>query len=193
MPRQPKRFSLAMRGPWGKGEWSSTPNVPEFIGEGIRDDERDEMGDVTAETRDLFYQARRDVAVFLFGHEEKSLQPRFEAAIHERHLELKLEVAHRAEPADDCARLGISRELHKQAVKGGDPHIFNPRDCFVEEDDAFVWCKEAAFFGIERDGDDDFIAQFRGTFDDVEVAVGDGIKRACVNCAFHECRLWQRF
>ena len=192
-PRQPKRFSLAMRGAWGKGEGSSTSNVPEFIGEGIRDDEGDEMGDVSAEAGDFFDEARRDVAVFLFGHEEECFEPRLKAAIHEGHLELKLEVAHRTQPTDDRAGFGISCEFDEETVKGCDAHILDSGDCFVEQRDAFFGCKESALFGIERDSDDDLFAQFRGALDHVEVAVGDGIKGACVDCAFHGYRLWQRF
>src|SRR6185503_16476936 len=62
-----------------------------------------ERADVAAVARNLADQARADVRGVERRHHEDGLEPGREMPVHERHLVLVLEVAHRAQPADQDA------------------------------------------------------------------------------------------
>src|SRR3546814_17308806 len=59
----------------------------------------DEGVDVAAEPADLLHEARGDELLAFRGHEEDGLDAGVEAGVHRRHLELVLEVRHRAQAA----------------------------------------------------------------------------------------------
>src|SRR5262249_52154452 len=65
---------------------------------------RDQALDGASVTGDLLDQARRDVRVRLVRHEKDGLDLLAQLPVHQRHLELVLEVRHRPESADDRAR-----------------------------------------------------------------------------------------
>ena len=62
-----------------------------------------------AEPRDLLHQRRVQVGVALARHQERHFERGRQPAVHERHLELELEVAHRAQTADHHQRAGALR------------------------------------------------------------------------------------
>jgi hypothetical protein len=59
--------------------------------------------DVAAQRGDLAHERRREVRVVLVRREEDRLELRPQVPVHERHLELVLEVGDGAQPADDDA------------------------------------------------------------------------------------------
>src|SRR6187397_2889724 len=69
--------------------------------EPARDRCRHHRADVTAELGDLLDQARAQVGMLECGHEEDSIDFGRQLAIGVRHLQFRLEVAHRAQAADD--------------------------------------------------------------------------------------------
>src|SRR5688500_13762432 len=71
--------------------------------------------DVTAETRDLADQARRQERVCRVGRHEQHLDVGRQMLVHERHLELEFEVRHRAQTAQDGPRADPPREVHGES------------------------------------------------------------------------------
>ena len=159
----------------------------------FRDHCGDEMADVAAEAGNFFHQPRRDVAVFFFGHEKERFKAGRKSAIHQCHLKFKFKITDGTDAADDCASILLLRKLDEQSVECGDAHISYPGNHGVEQRDAFFGREESLLFGVEGDGDDDLFAQLGCTFDHVEMTVGDGIKRASVDCAFHTACVAERF
>ena len=74
-----------------------------------------------AELEDLLHEPRREVRVALGRHHEDGLDARVQAPVHERHLELVLEVGDRAEAAHDDRRAPtLLRVVDEQAGEGVD-------------------------------------------------------------------------
>ena len=73
-----------------------------------------ERRDVAAELRDLADDRRRDEHVLLGRRQEQRFDIGIEVAVHSRHLELVFEVGHRAQAAQDDARVLLVDEIHQQ-------------------------------------------------------------------------------
>ena len=86
------------------------------------DHRRHQLAHPPAELEDLLHQPRREIRVALRGHHEHGLDARVQAAVHERHLELVLEVRDRAQPAHDHGGPDLLRVVHEQAREGVDLH-----------------------------------------------------------------------
>lgn len=157
----------------------------EFFAQRHGDRGGNERGDIAAEACDLLYQAGGNIAVVLARHEEHRLESRGEAAIHEGHLEFELEVAHGAQSADDGAGFLAPREFDEEAGEPCDSDVSQSRNGLAEEGDPLVGREEAAFFRVAGDGHENLVKDVRGAREHVEVAVGDGVERACVDGAFH--------
>ena len=108
-------------------------------------------GDVAAELRHLLGQRRADVAVLERGHQEGGVDLGRELAVRERHLQLGLEVADRAQPAHDEAGAVAPREVDGQAVERVDADVLaEVRDAAPDEVDALVDAEQRRFFGLFR-------------------------------------------
>src|SRR5206468_1370219 len=57
-----------------------------------------QAGEVAAQPGHFLDDRRRQIDVFLAGHEEDGLHALVQVAVHERHLQLELEVRHGTEP-----------------------------------------------------------------------------------------------
>ena len=141
--------------------------------------------DHATEPADFFHDAGAEIGVFLRRHEEDRLDLRLEFAVHQRHLKLELEVRNRAQPADDGRRALLARELDKQAVETGDADVFKPSDRARNQRRALGSGKKAAFLVIDGHGDDDLVEKLGCASDDVEVAIGHGVKAAGIDRASH--------
>src|SRR5438034_7593399 len=75
---------------------------------------------VAAEARDFTHQARAQVGEVERRHEEHRLDARSEVPVHERHLKLVLEVAHRPQAPDDERRARRAGEVGEQAAERAD-------------------------------------------------------------------------
>src|SRR5215468_6408636 len=94
-----------------------------LFGESLLDDRRHHAGHRRAEAGDFLDEARRDVRVLLVGHQEHRLDGAPQLAIHQRHLELVLEVRHGADAADDAVGALARDEIDQEAVERDDPEI----------------------------------------------------------------------
>jgi hypothetical protein len=104
-------------------------------------------------------------------------------------LHLDLEVADRAQAADDGGRIARSGELDRQAIERVD---VDPLVRYVvrleggaDDLDALLDRQQGRLLRIGQYGDDDRIEHRGGALDDVEVAVRDRVERAWVDRDAH--------
>src|SRR5205823_2461053 len=113
----------------------------------------------------------RDEQEFRGGHEVDHLDLRSERTVHVRHLELKLEVGKRADPAHDEARATGARELDLQAIERADLDVGVLRARLAHQLDTLVRRKDRLLREIPPDADDHAVEEARGALDDVDVSV----------------------
>ena len=155
-------------------------------GEGGGDVGRDKVGDVAAVAGDLFDERGAGVAELLMGHDEERLDPGLQVAVHERHVELKLEVGEGAQAADNGVGFLGDGELDEQAVEddGGDVRVAG--EVALDEIETVLGGEDGALAGVAGDGNGDAVEEFRSAVEHIEVTVGEGIKRAGINAVTHE-------
>src|SRR2546427_13270328 len=91
-----------------------------LIGEPLIYERWNHSYDKRSETGDLLDQPRRDVRVLLVRHEEHRLDGRPQLAVHERHLELVLEVRHGADATHDAVGALAGDEVDEEPVERDD-------------------------------------------------------------------------
>src|SRR2546430_3094759 len=93
----------------------------------------DELRHVAAEARHFAHEARAQVGEIERRDQEHRLDARRQVAVHERHLELVLEVAHRPQAPHDHRRPHGNGELREQPVEGANLHA-GILDCPPDQD-----------------------------------------------------------
>jgi hypothetical protein len=127
-------------------------------------------GHVSAVPGHLAHQARADVGKPLRRHEKDGFQRAVELAVHQRHLELVLEVAHRAEAANQERRADPARVVGDQSFEAvqGDPGVLaHHRAKHLE---ALGDREQRLLGGVHRDRDDDVVGEREAPPDQVGVA-----------------------
>src|SRR5438067_13885198 len=105
----------------------------ELLRQPLLDDRRHEARDRRAEAGDFLDEARGDVRVLLVRHEAHRLDGRFELPVHQRHLELVLEVRDRPDAADDAVGPLARGQAGQQPGEGGDAAVRRQRGgCHAE-------------------------------------------------------------
>ena len=146
---------------------------------------RHEGGDVAAEAGDFFDDAGAEERVGVFRHHENRFHFFVQLAVHERELEFEFEVGDGAQTADDGLGFALVGVVNEQAVEGINFGVGDVFDAAADEFDAFFEREERLFAFVFGDRHDDMVEQFDGAFDDVEVAVRQGIKTAGINGGSH--------
>src|SRR3954454_7228245 len=88
----------------------------ELLANGGANRRRHHLSDVITQPGDLSDSARANVKELLVRHKVDGLEFRRHFAVHEGHIEFGLEVAYRADAADDRDRPALARELHRHFV-----------------------------------------------------------------------------
>ena len=115
--------------------------------------------------------------VRLGRHHEDRLDLRVESSVHERHLQLVLEIGNGPKPADDDVSVSIPRIVDEESSKCVDLDAGLIAEDFASRGDALLGGEQRGFVHVDQDGDDDPVEEFRSTLDDVDVAVGEGVER----------------
>ena len=144
------------------------------------------MGYVAAVARDLFHERGAGVAILLVRHDEDRLDLGLQVAVHQRHVELKLEVGERSQAADERVGLLGDGELDEQAVEenSGDVWVFG--DVGLNQSEALFGGEKRALARVAGDGDSDAVKQPGRAVEHVEVAVGQRVKGAGINAVTHK-------
>ena len=137
--------------------------------------------DAAAEREDFLDQARADVAVLLGRHHEHGFDFIIQPPVHQRHLELELEVRHGAKAADDDLRAAPLDVIHEQAFEGVHLDVRQTVEDRAGHLHAFGQAEQRRFLRVDEDGDDDPIEQPRTTGNDVDVPVGQRIERSRIH------------
>jgi hypothetical protein len=89
-------------------------------------------------------------------------------------------------------RITAVGEIDQQSVERRDLDVLDFAEAAAEKAEPFLQREKRMLLVVVGDGDDDFIEQFSGAIDDIEVAVRDRIEAARINgAADHgdECRM----
>src|SRR5436190_22085563 len=101
--------------------------------------------------------------------------------IHERHLKLILEVAHRAQSANDERRIHASREIDEQSLELLSVNtIVSASDLFYHFD-TLVRGKERLLRAVARHCHDELVYELAAARDEIFVAARDWIEASRVN------------
>jgi CDP-diacylglycerol---glycerol-3-phosphate 3-phosphatidyltransferase len=144
--------------------------------------------DVAAVAGDLFHERGTGVTELLVGHDEERLDLRLQVAVHERHVELELEVGEGAQAADDGVGFLGDGELDEKAVEDDDIDMRVVGEVGADEFEALLGGKDGTLAGIAGDGDGDAVEELGRAVEHIEVTVGEGIERAGINAVTHELR-----
>jgi hypothetical protein len=109
--------------------------------------------DVAAEAGDLPHEARADVRSVERRNHEGGLQPRRQMPVHERHLILVLEIAHRTEPANEERGVDRAREVNQQSVESAHLNALLVGNDGLDEPDALVDAEGRRLRGVPGNGD----------------------------------------
>src|SRR5262245_39090077 len=99
----------------GRPPLAAAGAVAELLAQALRHDRRHELGDVAPEPDELLQAGRAHVEILLARHQEDRLDLREEVLVHQRHLELVLEVRHGANAADHDVGADLAREVDREA------------------------------------------------------------------------------
>ena len=94
-------------------------------------------------------------------HHEDGLDLTIQAAVHQRHLELELEVRHGAQPAHDHLRLAPLDVVDQQPVEGVDFDVRQILEDRARDLDPLGHREQRRFLRVDQDRDDDAIEQPR--------------------------------
>src|SRR6185436_5080825 len=132
---------------------------------------RDQAGDRRPQRGDLLDEAGRDIGVALVRHHEHRLHGAAQLAVHERHLELVLEVRHRANAAHDAVGALTVDEVDEEPVEGRDTHVSEPMRGLVDQLEALLDAEERLLGRVGHHRDDELVEDAEAPLDEVEVSV----------------------
>ena len=170
------RYSSVRRSPLA--QTPSPRSHPILLAKPRFHDRRHQIGHPSPELEDLLDQPRGQVRVALGGHHEDRLDAGIEAPIHERHLELVLEVREGPDAPHDHRGPHLPRVAHEQAGEGVDADPGLALVGLADEVHPLLDREERLLLRVDQDGHPDPIEHVEAAGDDVEVAVRDGVERA---------------
>jgi hypothetical protein len=141
---------------------------------------------IAAEAGNFLDDARAEEGIRVLRHHENRLDFFIQFTIHQGELEFEFEVRDGAQSADDGLGVAALNVIHQQGIEGIGFGIGNVFDGLANQIHPFFKREHRLFGVVLGDGHNDVIEQFDGAFDDVQVAVGQGIKTAGINGGSHE-------
>ena len=153
------------------------------LAEPRRDLVGDEPFDVAAERGDLLHPARGDERELRARHDVHRLDLGREPVVEAVHLELPLEVRDHAEALHHRPGAVLAGEVDDELAEDVDDHVRHVRERVLEERDALLdGERRLLVVRITDDADDDRVEDRGRAADHVDVAQGDGVERAGVDC-----------
>ena len=146
---------------------------------------RDKRADVASQPRDFLYNARAKKGVGVLGHHKNCFDLLVQFTIHQGELKFKFKVRNSAKAANDSLGGAAGNVVHQEAIEGvrfdGGQVLYGAADHFH----AFLQSEEGVFALAFGNGHDDSVEEFCGALEDVQMAVGERVKTARVNCSSH--------
>src|SRR6266403_1468389 len=105
------------------GTLACTSHSRNFSAQHLLDDGGHQIGQRRAVLRDFPHQLGTQIAVRFAGKHKHGLQPRFELAVHQRHLQLIFIIRDRADAAENHASMPLACIVHEQAFKHVHFHV----------------------------------------------------------------------
>src|SRR5499426_3639571 len=154
-----------------------------LLGESLLDDRRHHAGYRRAEAGDFLDQPRRDVRVLLVWHQEHGLHGAAQLPVHQRHLELVLEIGDGADAPHDAVGALARDQVDQQSVEGHDAKVAEVRGGVVDHLEPLLHREERLLRRIGDDRDDELVEDLQAALDDIDVAVVDRIEHAWIDGA----------
>src|SRR3989454_5379779 len=154
-----------------------------LLGQSFVDNRRHHAGHRRAEAGDFLDQARRDVRVLLVRHQEHRLDRAPELPVHQRHLELVLEIGDGADPPHDAVGPFACHQVDQKPVERDDAKVAQLRGGLVDHLESFFHREERLLRGIGDHRDDELVEDLEAALDDVDVAVVDRIEHTGIDSA----------
>ena len=109
-------------------------------------------------------------------------------------VELKLKIGQGAQAAQHGLRAALRGKVHQKAVEGIHLHPGCSVQAGPQHLHPLLEGKEELLFRVRQDGHDDAVEDFQPAVDQIQMAVGDGVKRARIDGdAFHSAvSSWSR-
>src|SRR5215204_1190530 len=145
---------------------------------------REEGSDGPTEAGNLTNQRRRHVRPLRRGRHEDGVDPS-QLSVHLCHLQLIVEVRNESQTFDDGPDAVDRAEINKQPVEECDGDVIPWRTDFGEHVDSLGRTEEGVLGHVVPHGDDDFVEQPSGSFDDVEMPRGRRIERPRADSSAH--------
>ena len=117
--------------------------------------------------------------------QEDTFHARRQPAIHIRQLEFVFEIRNRPQATQNDGSPLFLHKMGKQVAETGDADIRDVCCGLAHQFAAFVQVEQGILFRVVRHADHDFIKHPAGPFDQIGVAVGDGVKGARVDYFGH--------
>src|SRR5919201_48084 len=144
-----------------------------------------ELRDVAAKFGKLFDQTGAEKQMSKAGRNEYRCDLRFQAAVHQRHLELALEIGDGAQAANDRAGSHPAGEIDRQPVKGADLDSRSLAQAFADHAHPFPGAEQRLLAGILEHGDHHPVEDSGGPIDDVEMSVSQRVEAARIERGDH--------
>lgn len=138
-------------------------------------------GKVAAVPRDFTNQRRADELLLETREKENGLDLRREVSVGHAHLELRLEVTDRPQPANNRLGTEIAAKGDHEAIEVGRARVGYVRDALLDERHALVDREVTPLGGMLTDGHDYATEQTGRTLHDFDVSSGDRVKGARVD------------
>jgi hypothetical protein len=116
-------------------------------------------------------------------HQEHRLDGGPELAVHQRHLELVLEIRHGADAAHDAVGALAGHQIDQEAVERDDPEIAEVRGRLVDHLQPLLHREERCLGGVGDDRHDQLVEDLEAALDHVHVSVVDRIEHAGIDRA----------
>ena len=111
--------------------------------------------------------------------------PCVQAPVHQRHLELVLEIRHGAQPSHDRGGVVALGTLDEQPVERVDRHGRFVREDLPQQGDPLFGGERRRLPIVHQNGHHDPVEQTGSTPDDIHVAVGEWIERSGIDGDAH--------
>src|SRR5919204_1098302 len=119
------------------------------------------------------------------GRDEDGGDLGFQPAVHQRHLELTLEIRHRPQPAHDDARTDLAGEVDGESVERAYVDAGPLAEAFPDHPHPLVRAEERLLAWILEHRDHHAVEDAGRSIDDVEVTMGQGVETSRIERRDH--------
>ncbi len=146
---------------------------------------RDEALHIAAQPRYLLDNARTEKSVSFSRHHKNRFHGPVQFTIHQSELKFKFKVRNGAQSADDSLAILLGGVIDQQTVERIRVHIGELAQRLFNQAQTILEREEWLFALVLGHGHDDAVKQLGRALNDVQMAVGQRVEAAGINCRSH--------